>query len=226
MGTNGISFKGTANGLFIVMNEEDDFDTILNHIEKKIETAGKFFMGASISVKYRGKKLTQEEEVRVVRLLEEKSGAEIKSLELDTEESMQEQAPSPQTQNKLKMRNYFFSGIHEGNTKFYRGTVRSGQLIDFNGNLVIIGDVNPGGELIAAGNVVVLGTLRGIVHAGANGNREAIISAFNLQPTQLRIADVITRSPDESEAKNSTAPEIAYIKDDAVYIERYLQQRS
>lgn len=115
--------------------------------------------------------------------------------------------------------------MEEGITKFYRGTVRSGQLVNFDGNLVVVGDVNPGGEIIATGNVVIMGSLRGIVHAGANGNKEAIVVALNLQPTQLRIADVITRAPDEKDTGGQFTPELAYIKDDIVYIERYLPSR-
>jgi septum site-determining protein MinC len=98
-------------------------------------------------------------------------------------------------------------------------------LVSFEGNLVVIGDVNPGGEVVATGNVVVMGSLRGIVHAGADGNKEALVVALNLQPTQLRIADVITRSPDEKGARNPFIPELAYVKDDMVYIERFLPQR-
>jgi septum site-determining protein MinC len=125
------------------------------------------------------------------------------------------------------MNNFFFKGIDQGPAKFYRGTVRSGQLISYEGNLVVIGDVNPGGEVVATGNIIVMGSLRGMVHAGADGNKEAIVVAFNLQPMQLRIADVITRSPDEKELKNTFTfiPELAYVKDDIVYIERYLPQR-
>ncbi len=70
-----------------------------------------------------------------------------------------------------------------------------------------------------------MGSLRGVVHAGSNGNREALVVALNLQPTQLRIADVITRSPDEKEIMSQFIPELAYIKEDTVYIERYLPAR-
>jgi len=134
-----------------------------------------------------------------------------KSLEEDTEEPVK---PEPVQQQPR-----FRSKIRMSNTKFHRGTVRSGQLVSFDGNLVIIGDVNPGGE------VCVMGSLRGMVHAGANGNREALVVALNLQPTQLRIADVITRPPDEKETVGQFFPELAYVKDGMVYIERYLPAR-
>ncbi|MBC7106160.1 MAG: septum site-determining protein MinC, partial [Firmicutes bacterium] len=73
-------------------------------------------------------------------------------------------------------------------TILVRRTLRSGQRLCYNGNVVILGDVNPGAEVVAAGNVIVMGVLRGVVHAGANGNEEAVVLAFRLRPTQLRIA--------------------------------------
>lgn len=221
-----VIFKGTVNGLTIIMKEEADFETIITNIESKIAGAGKFFKGAILDVRYRGKKLSRQEEQRIYDLMSTKSGATIKSLQEDTSEpSIVHNTIPSQSRFKLKMRNYFFSGINEGPTKFYRGTVRSGQLVDYDGNLVVIGDVNPGGEVVATGNVMVMGSLRGIVHAGADGNKDAIVVAFNLQPTQLRIADVITRAPDEKESKNLFIPELAFVKEDTVYIERYLPQR-
>lgn len=224
MAENNITFKATVNGLILIMKEEDDFSTVIEQVESKLATAGKFFKGASISVKYRGRKLIKEEEDQISRLMAEKTGAEIRTFEEDTEEPvsaqiMEQASPS----EKFNIKKFHFTGIHEGTTKFYRGTVRSGQLVSFDGNLVVIGDVNPGGEVEATGNVMVMGSLRGTVHAGADGNKEAVVVALNLQPTQLRIADVITRSPDEK-ARSTYIPELAFIKDEMVYIERFLPQ--
>lgn len=221
-----VTFKGTVNGLTIIMKAEEDFDTVLESIEKKIESAGKFFKGASLWVKYRGKKLTKDEEAKILSLMVEKSGAEIRGIEEEAEENSSQADGQQKMQTKTgTKRFYFFKDLHEGITKFHKGTVRSGQLVNFDGNLVVIGDVNPGGELVASGNVIVMGSLRGMVHAGADGNKDAIVVALNLQPTQLRIADVITRSPDGKTARSNFIPELAYIKDEMVYIERYLPQR-
>lgn len=221
-----VVFKGSLNCLTIIMKEEVEFDEILSQMEEKVLSAGKFFKGATLMVKYRGKKLSFAQEEKVFQLLQSKSGAKITGIEMDAEEPPKvEIEPQPKPHAKIRMSNFFFKGLEEGITKFYRGTVRSGQLINFDGNLVVIGDVNPGGEIVATGNVVIMGSLRGIVHAGANGNKEAIVVALNLQPTQLRIADVITRSPDEKDNGGQFIPELAYIKDDIVYIERYLPAR-
>jgi len=225
MDENSVIFKGTVNGLTIILRPEDNFEDILAVIEKKVESAGKFFRGAILDVRYRGKKLSPDEEKRLFELLVSKSGAEIKSLQEGKEEIPQpvQQEPPQNHPFRLKVSNFFFKGIDEGPTKFHKGTVRSGQLISYDGNVVIIGDVNPGGVVEAAGNVIVMGSLRGIVHACADGNRDAVVVALNLQPMQLRIADLITRAPDEKEVRNTYVPEMAVARDGMVYIERYLR---
>lgn len=106
----------------------------------------------------------------------------------------------------------------DDNTILVRRTLRSGQKIHFDGNVVIVGDVNPGAEIVASGHIIVLGTLRGVVHAGASGDEQAAVLAFRLQPTQLRIANHITRPPDD-ESTGPEQPEIARIKDNVVTIE-------
>lgn len=224
MEENFITFKASVNGLILIIRDEGEFDEVCAHIEKKLETSGKFFKGASIAVRYRGRKLNKEEEQIVAELLSTKTGAEITSFEEDItipEETHQE-VEKPRDIPKIKIMH--FEDLQQGMTKFYQGTVRSGQLVSSEGNVVIIGDVNPGGEVIANGNVVVMGSLRGMVHAGADGNKEAIVAALNLQPTQLRIADVITRSPDIKENRTTLIPELATVKGNLVYIERFLQK--
>ena len=108
-------------------------------------------------------------------------------------------------------------------TLLVRRTLRSGQRVRFNGNVVVLGDVNPGAEIVASGDIVVLGTLRGVAHAGATGSAEAIVMAFRLQPMQLRVGSVIGRAPDGQPAR-ADAPEIARLRDGALLIERYLSQ--
>ncbi len=106
------------------------------------------------------------------------------------------------------------------NTVLVQRTLRSGQSIYFDGNVVIVGDINPGGEVVATGNVVVMGYLRGVVHAGAGGNEKAAVYAFRMRPTQLRIANHITRAPDGSDS-GPIVPEVARIKDGTVVIETF-----
>lgn len=215
-----VIFKGTVNGLTIILREEDTFEDILKEMEVKILTAGRFFKGAVLNVNYKGKFLTEAEKKEIVDLLVRKSGAEIKSFQKEISKFEENQNKQEKANNYITNRFGIFDGVDTGITKFHKGTVRSGQKISFDGNLVIFGDVNPGGELVASGNIIVLGALRGIVHAGADGNLNSIVAAFNLQPTLLKIANVITRSPDEKYNKDNLIPEMAYIKDELVYIDK------
>lgn len=108
----------------------------------------------------------------------------------------------------------------DDNTIMVRRTLRSGQSLHFEGNVVILGDVNPGAEVVATGSIVVMGSLRGVVHAGAEGDSSAAVYAFRLQPTQLRIANRITRAPDGEQSFSAT-PEVARIRDGTVVIESF-----
>jgi len=110
--------------------------------------------------------------------------------------------------------------LADENSILVQRTLRSGQSISYDGNIVIVGDVNPGAEVVASGNVVVMGYLRGVVHAGAGGDENAAVYAYRLQPTQLRIANHITRAPDGEETR-SQDPEVARVKDGIVVIEAF-----
>lgn len=98
--------------------------------------------------------------------------------------------------------------------------IRSGQKFFARRNIVVMGDVNPGAEVIAGGNILVMGALRGMAHAGAWGDEQSVIAAFRMNPTQLRIATHITRSPEE-ERFQSGIPEVARIRDGKVIIEKF-----
>jgi septum site-determining protein MinC len=93
----------------------------------------------------------------------------------------------------------------------WQRTLRSGQSIRHPGHVIVVGDVNPGAEIVAGGHVLVWGRLRGTVHAGATGDEDALICALDMSPTQLRIAGHISRSPDER--RRDAAPEVAAVRD-------------
>jgi septum site-determining protein MinC len=103
-----------------------------------------------------------------------------------------------------------------------RRTLRSGYSLQFAGHVVVIGDVNPGAEVIASGDVLVWGRLRGMVHAGAEGNEDAIVCALDLIPTQLRIAGQIAITP---QRRGKPQPEMARLKDGQVVAEAWNPKR-
>lgn len=91
------------------------------------------------------------------------------------------------------IRKTFKKDIAVSKTEFYRHSLRSGQKIEFEGSIIVLGDVNYGAEVIAGENIVVLGILRGLAHAGANGNKDAIISAGSIQTNQIRISNIVKK---------------------------------
>ncbi len=108
---------------------------------------------------------------------------------------------------------------HYDDTALLFRNLRSGQKFFSDGNIVVLGDINPGAELIAGGNVLVMGALRGMAQAGAFGDENTIIAAYRLNPTQLRIANHITRPPD-GEVIMVNSPELARIRAGKVVIEK------
>ncbi|MEH7481233.1 septum site-determining protein MinC [Neobacillus drentensis] len=101
--------------------------------------------------------------------------------------------------------------------------IRSGQVLEVPGDLLLIGDVNPGGTVMAGGNIFIMGTLKGMAHAGCYGNEQAVIAASNMKPSQLRISDCLNRAPDSVQSNEKREMECAYIDDERQIIVDRLQ---
>ena len=108
-------------------------------------------------------------------------------------------------------RQFSVEDLGEETALFLNRTLRSGTRIEFAGHVVVLGDVNPGAEIVADGNVIIWGRLRGMVHAGVKGNRKAVICALDLSPTQLRIADEVSAV---LKPRENPKPEIARINEE------------
>jgi septum site-determining protein MinC len=114
-------------------------------------------------------------------------------------------------QRPEEMRQFSVEDLGEETALFLHRTLRSGTRIEFAGHVVVLGDVNPGAEIVAEGNVIIWGRLRGMVHAGVKGNRDAVICALDLSPTQLRIADEVSGA---LKPRENPKPEIARINEE------------
>ncbi len=112
----------------------------------------------------------------------------------------------------------FYKEIATSETKFHKGSLRSGQQLEFEGSLVIIGDVNPGAQVIAGENIIILGQLRGLAHAGAKGNRDAVIEAVEIDSLQLRIADVVKEIEKDDESEIRKIKTSAYLNENGEMI--------
>ena len=221
MAENAVIFKGTKDGLYIIIKEEMDLNTIKYNLEKKIKPSKRFFEGANI-MNFKGKKLTQDEFDELKEIMEQEYGMTVIGSYNEKDYPVQEEHPvskKPEILEQLP-----FDNVHKGEALIVRATLRSGQLIQYKGDVVVIGDVNPGAHIKSAGSVIVMGTVRGIVQAGANGDYGAFIVAYKMQPSQLRIGDIITRSPDGMGSKSDN-PEIALVKQGMIVVEPYLKNR-
>ncbi|WP_223377865.1 septum site-determining protein MinC [Schnuerera sp. xch1] len=201
-----VNFKGINEGIYIFI-KKGDFELVKIELEKKLRESINFFRGANI-LGIKGESISEEETNELFRIMKRKYNLNISEEEL------------PSYLNKSNT----FTGIYEGMTKFINSTIRSGQTIEYNGNVIIIGDVNPGALIKANENIIILGSIKGVAHAGISGNYRAIVAAYDLQPTQLRIADIISRKPDGNIA-TSGLPEVARIHEGEVIIEPYLPRK-
>ena len=139
------------------------------------------------------KKFYKEEQTPILvtgKILKTAEIDEIQAL-IEAEMKVKVNFDSPRTMGLHGIIKDFRKEIATSETKFYKGSLRSGQRIEFEGSVVIIGDVNDGAEIIAEDNIVVLGALRGMAHAGAKGNEQAIIAARIIDSLQIRIGSII-----------------------------------
>jgi len=202
---NCVMFKGTKDGLIILLDAETSFADIKETFKEKVKGAQTFLNGAKVSVTFKGRELSDTEESELLGIISHKSNLSISFIQ-DEAKTHFSGSPLP---SSIDLANHM--------TNFINSSVRSGSLIKAEGSVVVIGDVNPGGEVVAGGNIIVLGTAKGLVHAGYPANKDAFIVALNLNPTQIRIADIITRLPENYE-KTTKAPEFCYIQNNQICI--------
>ncbi|MBP1968798.1 septum site-determining protein MinC [Virgibacillus natechei] len=180
-----VTIKGTRNGLTLFIDESCSFSDAIHELTEKIEASRPKDDEPTVSVTVKsGDRYLQEEQKEQLRnIINEENRFTIHAFESD-----------------VIRRHDALLWKEETEIKSFNRIVRSGQVLSVNGDLLLIGDVNPGGTVISTGNIYVMGSLYGIAHAGAEGDGNAFIAASYMKPNQLRIADYISRAPDyESE---------------------------
>lgn len=218
MTNNVVTFKGVSEGIYINI-EGNDFQKIKDQLDKKIKASSEFFKGVKL-LGVKGDLLSEEEIIEIKLILKYKYDFDISFEELPNYiNPVKDEDSDYFSQGKV-----LSEGIEEGMTKFVYGTLRSGQFVEYNGNIVVIGDVNPGAVLKAKGHIIVLGTLRGMAQVGIDGSTDSIVAAYNLIPTQLRIGNIIVRPPD-GDISQYKLPELAKIVNGEVIIEPYLPNK-
>ena len=202
---NYVIFKGTKDGITVMFDPEVPFDILCEQLEKKVVEAGKFFDHVKTAMAFKGREFTAAEEETLLKIIAKHATMDITFVKTENNELMELSELLAKEMNPSNL------------TKFHRGSLRNGQKIEFDGSVVVVGDVNPGAEIKAGGNIIVLGQLKGMAHAGCKGMTEAFVTAIFMAPVQLRIADIITRFPEENK-RGPKPPEYAFVQNGQICV--------
>jgi septum site-determining protein MinC len=210
--SNLIQIKGLRDGLLVTLGD-GGWSVLHSSLLSQIDEKPEFFKGAKLALDVGNQELHVSE---MTDLRDELSDREIILWAVLSN--------SPTTENTAQMLGLATrlskvrpdtpiqakSVSSEDSAMWVKRTVRSGVRLEYEGNVVVLGDVNPGAEVVAGGSIVVWGRLRGVVHAGAAGDTDAVVCALDLSPTQLRIATEIATTPDR---RSQPIPEMARLED-------------
>lgn len=216
-----LQIKGIREGLLVTIRE-GDWDTLQGDLLTQVAEKGKFFAGAKLALEVGNRELHAKElSVLRDRLADHEIVLwAVLSNSPVTEQTSQVLGLATRVSNPLPERTIksIENTISGEDALFIQKTVRSGFKVATHANVVILGDVNPGGEILAGGSIIIWGKCRGVVHAGMDGNESAVICALDLSPMQLRIAGNIAVSP---KRKGKPQPEIAFLRDGQVVAESW-----
>ncbi len=200
---NCIKISQTQNKIIIKIDEHAEQIDILEDLTKKMKELKKMYKNEDTPIYVSGKVLKNKEIEEIQKIIKSEINVEI---EFD----------SPKVLGLHGIKKAFEQEINSSETKFYRGSLRSGKKIEYEGSIVIIGDVNGGAEVISGENIVVLGNLRGLAHAGAKGNKSAIIAAEAMDTAQIRIANIVKELEKEETERRHV---YIYVKENEIIIE-------
>ena len=226
---NTVTIKGGKKGITVVLDKECSFLELKKKLEEKFEASAKFFNDANLALTFEGRNLSSREENELIEVINKVSDLNILCVINNNQTTVMQDKIDEILESQLTQRlNSIDKPCH-----FYKGTLRSGQIFETEGSAVILGDVNPGGKVVAGDNVVVLGSLKGYISAGCNdsSNSNAFVYALEMKPMQIQIGDIIARSQDSEPSPKRRfkkdepviEPKIAYIYDNNIYIEDFSQ---
>lgn len=180
-----ITIKGTKDGLNFFLDDSCSFQDLLKELEETLSS--QHYQkddgpNVQINLIIGNRFLTDEQEDELRRLI-------VNGKKLSIERIISNVLTKEEAEKQLK----------ESQMVTVAKVIRSGQVLELTGDVLLIGDVNPGGVIMATGNIFVMGALRGIAHAGSKGNKEAVICASLMAPAQIKIADSFHQSPNRNE---------------------------
>ena len=192
MSNQSVVIKSNRHGLIVVLDEKTDWETLKKDVAEKFQSSAKFFGSVQMALCFQGRKLSFEEELELSDIISKNCQIQVACI---VDENAATEAAMKQALDRQRQAvDSDLMNLQDG--RFYKGTLRSGQVLESETSIVILGDVNPGARVVSKGNVIVLGTLKGNVYVGASGNESAFVAALSMDPMQIRIGDVIARSSD------------------------------
>lgn len=203
-----VKIRGSKFGISVKLDNAASYEDIKRDVASEFKDAGKFLGEEKLAITFEGKYLTDEEQEELVGIIHQNCNVHIVCI---MDQNPEQKKRFQQSVQETMMEFDASTG------QFYKGHLRSGQVLEFEQSVIIIGDVNPGASIISKGNIIVLGSLRGTAYAGASGKKNCFIVAMDMQPIQLRIADVFARASDHG--KSTAEPRIAFVEDENIYIE-------
>lgn len=209
-----IAIKGSKDGLRLVLDDTAAWPDILDALHTQLARGVEFFQGAALTIDLGERELSPVELNELLNLMHQ-HGLHPAALATNAPQARHASRSAGITTRPSRSASLTGDADPDEGTLVVRRTLRSGQVVRHHGTIIMIGDVNPGAELIAGGSVIVWGRLRGRVHAGALGDREAFVCALEFSPALLRIADVITRPPEDY----GRGPELARLYDQQIEVE-------
>ena len=214
--SNHVIIKGKNDRLVIALDPDISFLDICDILKTKILEAKDFIGNSRMAIEFSGRTLTNEEENTLIGIITDNSNIVISYIFSKREDSDEE--IDLEHLNPL---------IEEGKTHFYRGTLRSGSKIESDGNIVVLGDVNPSSIIKARGNVIVLGHLNGTVYAGLGGDDRAFIGAVHFNPIQITIGmktitDIQNEILDSTRVHKKGKFKVARIRNQEIVVEELI----
>ena len=208
-----VVIKANNFGLLIILDPNLEFEALLKAVGEKFKESAKFFNDADMAIAFEGRKLTLEEEEKIIDTITSNSSINI-ICTIDND-------PVKEDRFRQKLENTAVSN-DMSLAKIHRGYFRSGQMMEFDTGVIIIGDINPGAKVLARGSIVILGALKGEAEAGVGGNDDAFIIALDMNPIQLRIGSKIARCADNSVIVSKSkclSPQVAFVENDNICLE-------
>ncbi|MGN0505539.1 MAG: septum site-determining protein MinC [Lachnospiraceae bacterium] len=205
-----VTIKGNKYGVSVHLSETASYEEIKADTAVRFKEAEKFLGDAKVAVSFDGRPITDEQQRELIDIIQENCGLHIICI-MDN---------SPETEERFKKRvDEALMEFDNASGQFHKGNLRSGQVLETETSIIILGDVNPGASVVSKGNIIILGSLKGTAFAGASGSHNCFVVAMGMQPMQIRIADIIARSPDHPAEEETHEPKIAFLEDGNIYIE-------